>query len=111
MGIYLVNNSVKRVGPNPFGRIGLGAMSKKEHNSIGDWALQQKRRRQLNELLKEFKKRAPMGMPNPATGKYNDKPKIIKSGFLNLMIGQKLKTKLGGSNEQFTKRLLKLRQT
>ena len=89
-----MNNTVKRVEPNPFGRIGLVAMSKKEHNSIGDWALQQKRRRQLNELLEEFRKRAPMGMPNPATGKYG---------------GQKLKTNLGGSNEQFTKRLLKLR--
>ena len=30
-----MNNSVKRVEPNPFGRIGLVAMSKKEHNSIG----------------------------------------------------------------------------
>lgn len=53
-----MNNSVKRVEPNPFGRIGLVAMSKKEHNSIGDWALQQKRRRQLNELLEEFRRRA-----------------------------------------------------
>lgn len=76
-----MNNSVKRVEPNPFGRIGLVAMSKKEHNSIGDWALQQKRRRQLNELILEFSKRAPLGMPNPATGKYEGKPRIIKSGF------------------------------
>ena len=76
-----MNNSVKRVEPNPFGRIGLGAMSKKEHNSIGDWALQQKRRRQLNELLEEFRKRAPLGMPNPATGKYDDKPRIIEGAF------------------------------
>lgn len=76
-----MNNSVKRVVPNPFGRIGLVAMSREEHNSIGVWALRQKRRRQLNELLEEFRKRAPLGMHNPATGKYNDKPKIIKSGF------------------------------
>ena len=76
-----MNNSVKRVEPNPFGRIGLVAITKKKHNSIGDWALQQKRRRQLNNLLSEFYKRAPLGMPNPATGNYDDKPRIIKSGF------------------------------
>ena len=76
-----MNNSVKRVEPNPIGRIGLVAMSKKEHDSIGDWALQQKRRRQLNKLLEEFRKRAPMGMPNPATGGYDDKPRLINSGF------------------------------
>lgn len=76
-----MNDSVKRVEPNPFGRIGLGAMSKKEHNSIGDWAIQQKRRRQLNELLEEFRRRAPLGMPNPATEKYDDNPRLIKSGF------------------------------
>lgn len=51
LGVYLMNNSVKRVESKPFGRIGLVAMSRKEHNNIGDWALQQKRRRQLNELL------------------------------------------------------------
>ena len=67
----------KRVYPNPFGRIGLVAMSRKEHNSIGDWALQQKRRRQLNEL----QRRAYMGMPNPATGEYDDKSRLISSGF------------------------------
>lgn len=76
-----MNNSVKRVEPNPFGRIGLGAMSKKEHNRIGDWALQQKRRRQLNELFLEFSKRAPLGMPNPATGEYNNKPSLIDGSF------------------------------
>ena len=76
-----MNDSVKRVEPNPFGRIGLVAMSREEHNSIGDWALRQKRRRQLNELLEEFRKRAPLGMPNPATGKYDDKPRLINSGF------------------------------
>ena len=81
LGIYQMNNSVKRVKPNPFGRIGLVAMAKKEHNSIGDWALQQKRRRQLNELLEEFRKRAPLGMPNPATGRYDDKLRLINSGF------------------------------
>ena len=77
-----MNNSVKRVEPNPFGRIGLGAMSKKEHNSIGDWALQQKRRRQLNKLLEEFRKRALLGMPNPLTGEYEDSSGLIDAGFL-----------------------------
>lgn len=43
-------NKLRKVEPKPFGRIGLVSMSKKEHDSIGDWALQQKRRRQLNEL-------------------------------------------------------------
>ena len=74
-------SNLKKVEPKPFGRIGLVAMSRKEHDSIGEWALQQKRRRQLNELFLEFSKRAPLGMPNPATGKYDNKPRIIKSGF------------------------------
>ena len=57
-------------------------MSKKEHDSIGDWALQQKRRRQLNELLEEFRKRAPLGMPNPSTGEYEDSSGLIGARFL-----------------------------
>ena len=76
-----MNNSVKRVEPNPFGRIGLVAMSKKEHNSIGEWVLQQKRRRQLNKLLEEFKKRAPLGMPNPATGEYGGSSGLVDARF------------------------------
>jgi hypothetical protein len=76
-----MNNSVKRVEPNPFGRIGLVAISKKEHNSIGDWALRQKRRRQLNELLEEFRKRAPMGITNPSTGEYEGSSGLINSSF------------------------------
>lgn len=76
-----MNNSVKRVEPNPFGRLGLVAITKKKHNSIGDWALQQKRRRQLNNLLSEFYKRAPLGMPNPATGEYGNNPSLIDGSF------------------------------
>lgn len=56
-------SKLRKVEPKPFGRIDLVAMSKKEHDSIGDWALQQKRRRQLNELqLKAYR-----SMPNPVT--------------------------------------------
>ena len=76
-----MNDSVKRVEPSSFGRIGLVAMPKKEHNSIGDWALQQKRRRQLNELLEEFRRRAPLGMPNPATGEYGGSLGLIDARF------------------------------
>lgn len=57
-------SKLKKVEPKPFGRIGLVAMSRKEHDSIGDWALQQRRRRQLNDL----QRCAYMGMPNPVTG-------------------------------------------
>lgn len=64
--IYLMSK-LRKVEPKPFGRIGLVAMSRKEHDSIGDWALQQKRRRQLNELFLGFSKRAPLGMPSPVT--------------------------------------------
>ena len=70
-----MNNSVKRVEPNPFGRIGLGAMSKKEHNSIGDWALRQKRRRQLNDL----QRCAYTGIPTQVTGVYDDKNQVLLS--------------------------------
>lgn len=56
-------SKLRRVEPKPFGRIGLVAMSRKEHDSIGDWALQQKRRRQLNELQCQAYK----GVPNPVT--------------------------------------------
>ena len=34
-------SKLRKVEPKPFGRIGLVAMSRKEHDSIGDWALQQ----------------------------------------------------------------------
>lgn len=57
-------SKLKKVEPKPFGRLGLVAMSRKEHDSIGDWVLQQKRRRQLNDL----QRCAYMGMPNPVTG-------------------------------------------
>lgn len=106
-----MNNSVKRVEPNPFGRIGLVAMSKKEHNSIGDWALQQKRRRQLNELLEEFRKRAPWVCLIHLLESTRISLGLSRVVSLNLMIGQKLETKLGVSNEQLTKRLLKPQQT
>ena len=52
-------SNLRKVEPKPFGRIGLVAMSKKEHDSIGDWALQQRRRRQLNDL----QRCAYMGIP------------------------------------------------
>ena len=53
-------------------------MSRKEHDSIGDWALQQKRRRQLNDL----QRCANMGMPNPVTGEQDDnKPSLIDASF------------------------------
>lgn len=75
-------SKLKKVEPKPFGRVGLVAMSKKEHDSVGDWALQQKRRRQLNNLLSEFYEKAPLGMPNPATGKYDDNnPSLIDGSF------------------------------
>lgn len=99
MGIYQTNNSVKRVEPNPFGRIGLVAMSMKEHDSIGDWALQQKRRRQLNELLEEFRRRAHWVCLIQQLGSTMISLGLSRVVSLNLMIGQKLKTKLGGSNE------------
>ena len=91
-----MNKSVKRVEPNPFGRIGLVAMSSEGHNSIGEWALQQKRRRQLNELLEEFRKRAPLGMPNPTTGEYSNKPSLIDGSFFKANDWSEVKTKLGG---------------
>lgn len=56
-------SKLKKVEPKPFGRIGLVAMSKKERDSIGDWALQQKRRRQLNEL----QRKAYRSMPSQVT--------------------------------------------
>lgn len=69
---------LRKVAPMPFGRIGLVAMSRKEHDSISDWSLQQKRRRQLNES----QCRAYMGMPNPSTGKYEDnKTSLIGCSF------------------------------
>lgn len=78
-------SKLKKVEPKPFGRIGLVAMSKKEHDSVGNWALQQKRRCQLNNLLSEFYEKAPLGMPNPATGKYDDNnPSLIDGGFFSL---------------------------
>lgn len=57
-------SNLRKVEPKPFGRIGLVAMSKKEHDSIGDWALQQRRRRQLNDL----QRCAYMGIPTQVTG-------------------------------------------
>lgn len=62
-------SNLRKVEPKPFGRIGLVAMSRKEHDSIGDWALQQKRRRQLNDL----QRRAYTGIPTQVTGVYDDK--------------------------------------
>ena len=56
-------SKLKKVEPKPFGRLGLVAMSRKEHDSIGVWVLQQKRRRQLNDL----QRRAYMGMLKPVT--------------------------------------------
>ena len=71
-------SKLKKVEPKPFGRLGLVAMSKKEHDSIGDWSLQQKRRRQLNEL----QRRAYTGIPTPVTGVYDDnKPSLIECSF------------------------------
>ena len=56
-------SKLKKVEPKPFGRIGLVSMSRKEHDSICEWVLQQKRRRQLNEL----QRKAYRSMPNPVT--------------------------------------------
>lgn len=83
LGTGTTTNSIKNVESKPFGGIDLVALSRREHNSIGDLALQQQRRRQLNELLLEFRKRAPLGMPNPSSGKYNDKPNIIEGSFFS----------------------------
>lgn len=68
-------SNLRKVEPKPFGRIGLVAMSKKEHDSIGDWALQQKRRRQLNDL----QRRAYTGIPTQVTGVYDDKNQVLLS--------------------------------
>lgn len=71
-------SKLKKVEPKPFGRIGLVAMSRKEHDSISDWALQQKRRRQLNDL----QRCAYTGIPNPVTEEYDDnKPSLIDDSF------------------------------
>ena len=71
-------SNLRKVEPKPFGRIGLVAMSRKEHDSIGDCALQQKRRRQLNDL----QRRAYTGIPTQVTGVYDDKkPSLIECSF------------------------------
>lgn len=71
-------SNLRKVEPKPFVRIGLVAMSRKEHDSIGDWALQQKRRRQLNDL----QRRAYTGIPTQVTGVYDDKkPSLIECSF------------------------------
>ena len=46
-------SKLKKVEPKPFGRIGLVSMSRKEHDSICEWALQQKRRHKFNELQRK----------------------------------------------------------